>query len=506
MDSTRRHTILGRAVANAIGQVANFFWRRRQSATAGRSFANWHSAARSLSRGAIGGFTALALLPHIVSIAGAEPPLPVATPADVTSSTDSFDLSRCVATALEKNHEINKARARVAQQRGVVVTARSPYLPQLRLESDFRHISEDRIPSYQGQDFGSQDNWTANLFVEQSIYAGGRYVENVKQQRFLESAAVAELASIVNDVIFLVRERYFGVLLSRAQVVVQGQNIELLDAELQSERNKLEAGTVSQFNVLRAEVALSNARPAYIRAVNDRAIALEELSRVLGLERSGETLDVRGELTFSEQPIALNAALEEARRERPELRRLRALLDAAAHGVQVERADYFPNLSIFGGYGAEKSQFSSSSRDEQHGWQAGARATWKIFDGFSTSGRVATAENARIEAQLALTQGELNLDVEVRRSFYSYRNSVDLVAASQQVVTQAQESLRLAQARFDAGTATQLDVLDSQVALTQARTNEIQALHDANLALAKLEKAIGRLVREAAPSPPSNGG
>jgi outer membrane protein TolC len=415
-------------------------------------------------------------------------------------SGDTYDLPRSIETALQKNPEINKARERVAQQQGVVITARSSYLPQVRIESDFRHISEERIPSFEGVQFGTQENWAVDLIVEQSIYAGGKNSETLKQQKNLEEAAVAELAAVVNDIIFAVRERYLGVLLSRAQVDVQARNLELLEAELKSERDKLEAGTVSNFNVLRAEVALANARPTYIRAVNDAAIALEELSRVLGIDESGESLDVRGELSFTEEPIVLTAALAQARDVRPELKRFRALLRAADHGVELERADYFPNLSVFGGYGAEKSNFSASSRDEQHGWQAGARATWKLFDGFATKGRVATAESARAEAQLALSQGERNVDIEVRRAFYSYKNAIDLVAASRQVVTQAEESLRLAQARFDAGTSTQLDVLDSQVALTQARTNEVQALHDANVAYAKLEKAIGRLVNDAPPA------
>ena len=424
----------------------------------------------------------------------AAPPPPESVTTPSAGLEDVYDLRRSIETALEKNHEINKARERVAQQDGVVVTARSPYFPQLRLESDFRHISKERIPSYQGARFGTQENWAVDLIAEQSIYAGGKNAETLRQQRSRADAAIAELAGIVNDIIFAVRERYFGVLLSRAQVTVQSQNLELLEAELKSERDKLAAGTVSNFNVLRAEVALANARPSYIRAVNDAAIAREELSRVLGLEQSGESLDVQGELSFTEKPIELPAALDHGRTTRPELKRLRALLTAAAHGVELERADYLPALSVFGGYGSEKSNFSSSSRDEQHGWQAGARATWKLFDGLATQGRVATAEGARREAALALSQGEHNVDIEVRRAFYSYKNAIDLVAASRQVVTQAAESLRLAQARFDAGTATQLDVLDSQLALTQARTNEIQALHDVNVALAKLEKAMGLIV------------
>jgi outer membrane protein TolC len=424
---------------------------------------------------------------------------PVVTP---PPTTEAYDLRRCIETALIHNDDINRARERVRQQQGVVVTARANFFPELRLDSNFRHISAERIPSFQGQSFGTQENWTVDLILEQSLYTGGRDSANLARQKMITAAVMEELSTIINDVLLIVRERYLGVLLARAQVIVQGQNIELLEAELQSERDRLAAGTVSNFNVLRAEVALANARPTYIRAVNDATLSLEELSRVLGRAGSGESLSVSGELSFTEKPVALTEALAAAKELRPELRRLRALLRAADHGVDLSRADYRPTFTVFGGYGAEKSNFSASSREEQHGWQAGARAAWKLFDGFATSGRVAEAEAARNEAQLALGQGEHNVDVEVRRAFFSYRNAIDLVAASRKVVDQAAESLRLAQARFDAGSATQLDVLDSQVALTQARTNEVQALHDANLVAARLDKATGTVV-ETTPLPSS---
>lgn len=419
---------------------------------------------------------------------------PSASAAEVVAAPSDYDLKRCIETALLHNYEINRARERVRQQRGVVVTARASLLPEVRIESNFRHVSSQRLPTFQGQTFGTQENWVVDLIVEQTLYAGGRNAANYARQKMLADAAIEELRVIINDVLLGVRERYLGVLLSRAQVIVQGQNIELLEAELRSERDRLAAGTVSNFNVLRAEVALSNARPAYIRAVNDATLALEELSRILGRAESGESLSVSGELTFTAKSVDLLTALNSAKDLRPELRRLRALLKASDYGVELSRADYRPLLTIYGGYGADKSNFAASSREEQHGWQAGARASWKIFDSFATAGRVAEAEAARNEAQLALGQGEHNVDVEVRRAYYSYRNAIDLVAASRKVVDQAVESLRLAKARFDAGTATQLDVLDSQVALTQARTNEVQALHDANLVAARLEKATGTLV------------
>ena len=120
-----------------------------------------------------------------------------------------------------------------------------------------------------------------------------------------------------------------------------------------------------------------------------------------------------------------------------------------------------------------------------------AQGSWAIFDGRATAGKVAQARSLLAQTQLTTAEQQLAIDVEVRRAHSTLQEAAELVTASKAVVEQAEESVRLAKARFDAGTATQLDVLQAQVALTEARTNEVEALYNHTVALASLRKAMG---------------
>jgi outer membrane protein len=93
---------------------------------------------------------------------------------------------------------------------------------------------------------------------------------------------------------------------------------------------------------------------------------------------------------------------------------------------------------------------------------------------------------------LTLTEAQLAVDVDVRRAFSQWQQATELAEASARVTEQATEAVRLATARYNAGTSTQLDVLAAQVDLTTARTNQIQAYYAYNVAVATLRKAMGQ--------------
>ena len=143
------------------------------------------------------------------------------------------------------------------------------------------------------------------------------------------------------------------------------------------------------------------------------------------------------------------------------------------------------------GYLVAKSTETNDLGTTRDGWTAGVQGNWAIFDGRATAGRVAQARSRLEQSKLSTAEQELGVDVEVRRAHSTLQEAIELVTASKAVVGQAEESVRLAQARFDAGTATQLDVLTSQVALTDARTNEVQSLYNHTIALASVRRAIG---------------
>ena len=235
----------------------------------------------------------------------------------------------------------------------------------------------------------------------------------------------------------------------------------------------------------------------FIKAKNQVRLSLDELAEVLGIEvRDGNEmppLSVEGELVFEPVSIKLDAALDEAQKRRPILQSLENSLTASAAAIDYAKGDYLPSLSVKGSYDIQMSPFSNRVSDELHGWTVGANASWNLFDGFATSGRVTEAKGAHHSQAIALGKQRLAVNVEVRRSYSTLIEAQELVVASKKVIEQAQESLRLASERLNAGASPQIEVLDSQVALTQAKTNEVQALYDYDVAQAALNRAIGAL-------------
>jgi outer membrane protein TolC len=186
----------------------------------------------------------------------------------------------------------------------------------------------------------------------------------------------------------------------------------------------------------------------------------------------------------------LEEALKLANESNPELKRLDNVLIASEHGIDYQRADFLPSLSLNINYGIERTQFINQNFE---GWQGGLNLKWKIFDSLKTISRVEQAQAEFIDARLALNKAKLDTDIEVRRSISSVSEARELVDVSSKVIKQAEESFRLSQNRFDVGSATQLDVLAERLALTEARSNNAQALYSQNMAEAELRRVMGTL-------------
>ena len=116
---------------------------------------------------------------------------------------------------------------------------------------------------------------------------------------------------------------------------------------------------------------------------------------------------------------------------------------------------------------------------------------WNIFDGLLTHGKVIQADAQFARAQTDLADQSRQIELAVRTAYSDFIEAKEVLDSQAKVQEQADEALREAKARTDAGTGTQLDVLDAETSLTQARTTQIQALHDYTAARAKLERAIG---------------
>ncbi len=416
---------------------------------------------------------------------------------------DTLDLPGALDFALKNNFAINQARERIREQEGVQLTVRSTRLPSVDADASYTFNDEEVARTFPRGD----RNWGFGVQATQILYAGGSVRASIKSAELAREAAVLELTGIINDQLLLVRTKFLGVLLAQKTIGVQEENIRLLEAQLADAQKLFNAGSTSRFEVLRAEVSLANGKPALISARNGFRIAIEELRQALGFlskdtpksaERLAKVPEFVGTLDVSEQEsFQLVDAFNSARVNRPELQRIAKLEAAGEQSVTVARAGTRPEVAAIGRYdyvsGADPLGSPSTRwNDRRDGWTAGVQANWKIFDGRATAGRVAQAKSRLVQTKLALEETMLAIEVEVRRAHSAAIEAWELVESTRKVIEQADEALRLANVRFGAGTATQLDVLTSQVSLTDARLNQVRASYSYLVSVAQLKKAMGQ--------------
>jgi outer membrane protein TolC len=404
------------------------------------------------------------------------------------SLPDPLDLHGAVVYALDHNYAILQAREQIRQQDGIVVQVKAPGIPNVSATAGYQRNQSSVSESYPL----SNAQWQAQVKATQVLFAGGGIHASVRSAELTRDAALFDLQTAIDTALLDVRTRFYNVLLNRERVRVQEENVRLLARQVRDSQSEADAGTISKFDLLRAKVALANAQPDLITARNDYRLSVEQLRQSLGVPRGTQELPaVTGTLAFEPQDFPLDAALASAHEHRPELLRLAKLEEAGEQTVTSARSNYYPNLSVFGAYERVGEGLVQGGSFNANGWLLGVQSSWAIFDGRATAGHVSQTKSQLRQTRLSAAQEELTVNVEVRQALSSLEEAKELVTASQQTSDEAAEALRLANSRFKAGTATQLDVLTSQVALTQARTNQLQANYTHLVAVANVRKAIG---------------
>ena len=339
-------------------------------------------------------------------------------------------------------------------------------------------------------EFGAHHNFQADLSLNQPIFAWGRYYKNYQSAKLSLEAAHKELDAAYNQLTLDVSEAFYRVLLSLEFVEVSEQTVELVERQLKIAQNLFEAGASTNFDILRAEVLLANARSNRIRTKNGARVAMDVYKNVLNIDL-GESIEVQGSL---ERPILefnLEPLIQLGLEKRPELHQLEFSEGAAKKQVDVAKTRSRPALSFFSNY-----QLDHNERLEEMNriWNLGFALNVPIFDGLATRAAVKQAESGLKQTQLGKQQMNDAIELEVRSAYLNLLEAKTLIDVQRETVEQAQESVRIANLRYENGMITSVELTDAQLALSQAEVNRLQSLHDYAVGLARLEKAIGQKI------------
>jgi len=407
-----------------------------------------------------------------------------------------LDLATAIRIADLNNPLLNQAREKIRESSGTLVITRSSILPKLDAFGIYQVDQQDRVGSFGGESDPDDELWSAGVEFRQPIYAGGKSKAAIRAGRYdresIESDAQTKRMQVMTDI----HRKYFNALLAREVIGVQQESLDLIQQQLAIAKNRFDAGAGPRFDVLQAEVRVANARPPLIRAQNEYRISIDDLRTTMGAvyaEDSGPT-NVTLTGSWNEQPLtySLEEAITQSLTNRPELVSADKQRAAATERVRRYKREHNPTLDFFANYSFENDRYSPGS-ETLEGWQAGLQAKMQIFEGGRIRGQVVQAQSQLDQIMYQEEAIRLAIELEVRSAWNNALEAKEIQDASELVISQAEEALRLAQNRYSVGALTQLDVLSSQLEFTRAKLEHITAAHNYNLALIDLQRAVGEM-------------
>jgi len=404
-----------------------------------------------------------------------------------------LSLDDAVRMALKNNPSLTIAIADKEAAKGALTSARAGFWPTISLthsDTDSWSATSSSTSTSRGLDRFVSDNYVS---VNWTLFSGFRVEGQTAQAKLgLDSATwgVAKAAQLLR---LDATTAYFGLLQSQKLLQLNQESVDQLSQHLKDAQLQFEVGTVAKTDVLRSEVELANAMQNLIKAQNSYEIAMATLDNVIGISLT-TVIKTKETLNYESFSVSLPDCTATALKLRPEAYQGTDSVKSAEAGVTVARSGYLPTVSA--GYRNDwnDTNFPGASNTNQS-WSVSISASWTVLDSGLTSGKVKQASEGLNKAKAQLKQMQDSIRLEVQSSYLNLREAEKRIETARVAVDKAEEDFKIAQIRYSAGVGTNLDVLDSQVALTQANNNFVQALYDYNTSKVKLEGSMGLPVK-----------
>ena len=319
------------------------------------------------------------------------------------------------------------------------------------------------------------------------IYTGGKLSGTIKQAKAGYLISEQGLQKAYNDMRATVTNGYFDMLQADNMQKLGRESVERLADHLKNVEAQYEVGVVAKVDVLRSQVELANAKQSLIKAENAYQIAEANLNKIVGLPMDTQ-LKLDNILVYAPYENDMQYCLDYAAMHRPELEQAKQNVEAAKGALRVAISGHMPQIAASASQNWNDSNWPG---DENGNWGVGVQVTMNIFDSGVTTSKIhgAEADLAKAHETYRDTVDAVNLDV--RSNYLNLREAEKRIDTTKLAVSQAEEDYRIAQLRYMNGVGTNTDVLDAQVALTDAKTNYLQAMYDYNTCKTNLETAIG---------------
>ncbi len=404
----------------------------------------------------------------------------------------NLTMSRCIDIALTNNPAIKAAISNTHIYDIKIGIEKSKHFPKLSLSTGFSRLNNSiAMPNnnfIRDNSFNSYE--LAGVSVNQLISDFGKTGTAIDISKDYHKMSKHQLKATKNNIVFNVKRAYYQLLLTYHNKKVIIESVKVYKQHLDRAKAFYKVGTRPKIDVLTAEVNLSNARLQMIQADNDIDVAIANLNRAMGISAPPE-YTLKDQLEYKEQDYKFDEALNIAYEKRPDYKSAVIKTNADKKYISLANKIYFPDLKGSAGYSVQ-----GLNSEIDPGWNLGFSFQIPVFNAYSIKKQVDEAKAGYKKDLMDAEAIRQSIYYEIKEAHVNFIESQRRIPVAKVALSQAKESYDLASGRYNVGEGDPIELKDAELTYRNVKLQYYRALHDYNVAVASLERAIGKILPE----------
>lgn len=401
-------------------------------------------------------------------------------------SAQVITLERAIAVALEQNVDLQQAENQVDYAEVGVFNQRMQFLPDLSVSSTLRRSFGRTFNQNELQIVDQvNDSWSAGLSSRINLFNGFSDVASYEQAKLEERSASHTFDRRKEAVVFQVLSSYLDVIQARERVEILTENLAARQAQLERVQALVEAGARPDADLFRQEADVADAEYQLLQAEQQVRTFSTRLVNILHLDPFEAYTFTAPQLDAAEAPVAvtMEGVLRTAFENRADLQAQLASIRAAAAGIDAAQGGWWPRLDLALSYGSAYTSISPLSLHDQfvdrnRNGAVGLSISLPIFDRLQTHANVQRAQITYANAELQLEGLRQDVATEVREAVEAYDAAIKQREVAQKRLVAARRALEAEEARYEAGSATQVDLSQARASFVDAQSQLVQARYN----------------------------
>jgi len=410
------------------------------------------------------------------------------------SNSDSLTIDKAVSLTLQNYPLIRQAKENVDVYNAKLDVQGSSYYPDVSAVAIYNRIGP--VPSFdlpQGAfQLYPENNYDAHIEVKHNLYDFGRRNAEKQLLESYKTSAIDNVQMVKTNLAFATIRTYYSILFLDKSIAVIDTNIATLNQHINITKKKIESGTATDYDLLSTKVRLTDYKGKRIDLQNElqkQKINLEHLTGLQKLDNSAITGDFL-ELIYDTNDDSL---IQAAYAQRPEIK-LAIDAEQSAHLKEsLASLGNRPNVGLYLSYGVKNGYVPNI--DAWHGnWVAGFQVNVPIFNGFRTTNQEEEARANTIVTETGMVNLKLQIKAEVDKAIEDLNSNIEQIKTAKEQIEFAKKSLEKAKAQYASGVGTNLDLLDAETRLADARFLYLKEVYQNIINGYELKKAVGDVV------------